>query len=550
MDLIAMRFEARHLELEGKFGEALAICRDILGHHAQQAPTEQLLPVVIQAGDLSVKLGDREGAASLLLGAAERYADAGMARPVIELYRRLRRLGAGRQGLDLRFARRMLERRHPTAAREFLTDLARRHKKEKLLATLERMEAWSDDKVQEILLDFLDKAQGLRVSAAEAGPAPEGLEPADEVAEAPPAPDVPAPEPAHTPAVAVAPHEPTARIEPEPEPEPEPVPVGIPPAARAADRGPRRPAAPAPSGAHVRGDDDVVFVTLDQPVREPEPPPRPRAASGPARSPVIRRPRRQGRSGAARGIMGAAAIVVIAVGVVMLVPRLRQGVVGAIVRQAPDTSVVATAAPAPDSLVTPAAADSPATPAAEDTATTAPAPVEVAAVVPPPVRPDSPSTARTARPTPPAAPPPAPARTAAPPPARQAGDTARPAAPPPPAAAPPVSAPAPATPGVDFPVVIVEGLAVLAVTREGEGAAQRVVVKQLLESGDTLDLRASDLGAASVGIGAGRVLVRPHPAGGAMGTVRVGRFLVNARAPVAPEVLEAVLARLVEKVPE
>jgi hypothetical protein len=103
---------------------------------------------------------------------------------------------------------------------------------------------------------------------------------------------------------------------------------------------------------------------------------------------------------------------------------------------------------------------------------------------------------------------------------------------------------------VDFPVVIVEGLAVLAVTREGEGAAQRVVVKQLLESGDTLDLRASDLGAASVGIGAGRVLVRPHPAGGAMGTVRVGRFLVNARAPVAPEVLEAVLARLVEKVPE
>jgi hypothetical protein len=34
-----------------------------------------------------------------------------------------------------------------------------------------------------------------------------------------------------------------------------------------------------------------------------------------------------------------------------------------------------------------------------------------------------------------------------------------------------------------------------------------------------------------------------------MGTVRVGRYLVNARAPVAPEVLEPVLRKLVEKLP-
>ena len=40
-----------------------------------------------------------------------------------------------------------------------------------------------------------------------------------------------------------------------------------------------------------------------------------------------------------------------------------------------------------------------------------------------------------------------------------------------------------------------------------------------------------------------------HPAGGAMGTVRVGQHLVSARAPVAPGVLEPLLRKLVEVAP-
>jgi hypothetical protein len=101
---------------------------------------------------------------------------------------------------------------------------------------------------------------------------------------------------------------------------------------------------------------------------------------------------------------------------------------------------------------------------------------------------------------------------------------------------------------VDYAVVIVEGLEVVGITREGEGSG-RILVRQLLPSGDTLELRESDLGEASVGVGVGRVLVGRHPSGGSMGTVRVGRYLVSARAPVAPEELEPWLQRLVERGP-
>jgi hypothetical protein len=100
---------------------------------------------------------------------------------------------------------------------------------------------------------------------------------------------------------------------------------------------------------------------------------------------------------------------------------------------------------------------------------------------------------------------------------------------------------------VDYPIVVVEGLAIAAVSREGEPPAQRVVVKQVLPTGDTLDLSETDLGEGNVSVGAGRLLVRRHPSGGSMGTVRVGRFLVNARAPVEPDVLEPLLRRLVER---
>jgi hypothetical protein len=104
----------------------------------------------------------------------------------------------------------------------------------------------------------------------------------------------------------------------------------------------------------------------------------------------------------------------------------------------------------------------------------------------------------------------------------------------------------PAVLRVDYPLVVVGGLEAVRVGIEGEGSARRVVVLQLLPDGDTLELRAADLGPESVGVGGGRILVSPHPSGGAMGTARVGQFLVTARAPIPPDALEPLLRRLVE----
>jgi hypothetical protein len=108
----------------------------------------------------------------------------------------------------------------------------------------------------------------------------------------------------------------------------------------------------------------------------------------------------------------------------------------------------------------------------------------------------------------------------------------------------------PAALRVDYALVAVDGLEAVRVGIEGEGSARRVVVRQLLPSGDTLELRAADLGSGSVGVGGGRILVSRHPSGGAMGTARVGQFLVTARAPIEPDSLEPLLRRLVEVKPQ
>lgn len=593
MDLIAMRFEARHLEVEGKLHEALDICRDILRHYSHEPPNEQILPVFVQASEISIKLGDREGGATLLLLAAERYADAGLARPVIDLYQRLRRLGPARKGLDLQFARRMLEHRHPGAAREFLEDLARRQKKEKLQATLERMAAWSDDKVQQQLQDFLDRAEGIRVSTTQ---------PVTAAAKTPPTPGLTAP-PGPVPGVSA---EVTAvrspvRVPDHVPPAPAAEATEVRPAARVPERpappkaqtptretapqpdrvtGPRRgitappgsvpPAPPAPvpatppkprvsgSGA-IMPAEAVVFVTPPAPAPD-------RQASHPTTRPplVPPPPKRRKRSRARSVALIAGAFVVVAAGAVILVLRIpRDLATSAESVPLPATEIAAAPAaatlppgdsalglPSDDSLA-PAAGDSGGRVTA-DSAVPAPTRVSATAAARAPAPPAPPATAprdtrSTVRPPPPAVVA-VPATQAATQP-RLSADTARPLAAAPPPVTQPAAAPPPTPMGVDYPVVIVEGLEVVSIRREGEGTSLRVIVRQLLPSGDTLDLRESDLGEASVGVGVGRVLVTRHPSGGAMGTVRVGRYLVNARAPVAPEVLEPVLRRLVAKVP-
>lgn len=553
MDLIAMRFEARHLELEGKLEEALGICRDILRHCAHEPPSEPMLQVYIQASEISVQLGDREAGSALLFEAAERHADAGLARPVIDLYRRLRRLGPGRRGLDLQFARRMLERRHPMAAREFLADLARRQKKEKLLATLDRMADWPADKVHQTLLEFLDKARNIRVSGgAPSPPVPppplveQAPRPSNEVTEARPAAREPEP-PTAPPTPLQAPADPS----PPPEAAVLEEVTGERQGLRADAAPPRRPDSPdraeprdgpeqgaeEPAG-EVMDADSVVFVKPETPARAAAP--APRMASRPVR-PAIARPRAR-RSGAGRWVMTTVAFLMLAAAAAFVIPRLRSDAAAPVPAASPGAAMVEAL---PDSTAAAVEAEAPTEPGQSmPAAVVTPARDDTARVTPTSAPPRQ--TPPVPRPEPPAVP----VSAAVPPPTPvQAPDTAS-AADAPGVSDPPAAAPNASPTGVDFPVVLVEGLEIVAITRQGEGRTQRIVVRQLLPSGDTLDLQESDLGEANVSVGVGRVLVRQHPAGGSMGSVRVGRYLVNARASVAPEALEPVLRRLVERRPD
>ncbi|MDH5196053.1 MAG: hypothetical protein OEY20_02235 [Gemmatimonadota bacterium] len=581
MDVIGKRVKARNLEVEGKLREALDVYRDILAH---EPTSEQFLPIAVQASELSVMLGDREAGVAMLLAAADRYAEAGHGWQVIDLHQRIRRLDPSRKGVDLRLARRMLERRHPQAAREFLADLARRFKKEKLRQVLAKMEDWSDDEVQRRLLAFLDRAEGIRDSttavhaagAAHAVPAPSSPPPADSarttvpVRAAPPVREsVPPPPPP------VAPP-PTVHGSPTVPPAPPKRPYSNPPVAveSPVDRatGPRR----APRDSASPPALATTAESAAEPARTAPVPERPRIPSEsiafvtpdvhePASAPETRNrrfgDRRRKPSRLPSVVLATVVIAVAGGGGLLLGMRLGGGLgeTNGAARQPASIPVESLPVVAqPDSGAR--AGDEPATP--DDQGPVAAAIVAQAATGQPapdrqpessvPVRPNPPApappatdTALTApqqRPAPGSTPPPAVARQEpSSPPAREVVQ-ASPPAPAPPPVAPPF--------GAEYPFVIVEGLAIADIAEQGTGTARRVVVKQVLPSGDTLALSASDLGASSVGLGSGRLLVSRHPSGGAMGTVRVGQHLVSARASVAPEVLEPFLRKLVEVVRE
>lgn len=505
MDLIAKRFEARYLETEGKPQAALALYREIIAHFEQEPAREDLLPVYLKASELTLKLGDRPAAIAILVRAAEHLADHGVVPPVIELCQRLPRLDPGLSRLHLRFARRMLERGHVAPACDLLRDLALRRKKTALRQTLERMATWPEPIVRGQLLEFLDRAESRQRAAA---PAPEP----------PPAPAVPAPEPLPVPAApappATAPPAPVAAPEPAPPPAPPPQPA-VPP---------HHPPPLPPR--------DVEFI--EAPSSAPRPAPLPTRSTG--IQPMVPAPRRRRhRSIPWLNIAAAGALVALGAWLGSRFLRSEPQVVASPL-SAPGPAEPAPPVPDPVTAtdtgtgapLTLAQRDTPAVsvPVTEPARDVTPA---AAAVVPAPLpqsREPVRSASQTARPVP--------------------TDTARPVVREPELEPSPAADTRPEILRVEYAVVLVEGLDAVSVGIEGDGSSRRVVVRQLLPGGDTLELRAADLGAGSVGVGGGRILVSPHPSGGAMGTARVGQFLVTARAPLAPEALEPLLRRLVE----
>ena len=634
MDLVAKRFEARYLEVEGKPREALALYQDIIAHFAQEPPEEELLPVYLKATYLTIKLGDRPGGVALLVRGAEHFADHGVVGPVAELCQHLPRLDTSLTRLHLRFARRMLERNHVGPACDLLKDLADRRGKATLRQTLNRMASWPEPIVRGQLLEFLDRADARRQS-----PATDTAPPTPAAAPAPPpAPqarvEAPPPKPQMTaPDRAAPPPEPPAIPAPPSEEKVPQAPPGVPvvpsaaaPAYPLRSTGPRRfaeRASDVPDEYVVLegpGEDAVPAALTPPPVPEPEPPalppregefatdeaspepappppppapppaaPPPRMSPTPApvavrevvplvpslpvpRSPVpAARPLRRSAVGI---VLGMLAIAAVAGTVGWFLPRI----IDARGRSADPMSAGPVGAPpaapargsAPDATPTVTAPDRSSTPPASGADTTASRDTRPPVTVTPPpptlraagpASRDTTTGSATSRPaqavtalpvvTPPPVtrPSPQPTPTAVDTVRPARSDTARPVVREP-DAAPPVPA-RPAVLQVDYALVMVEGLEVLRVGVEGEGAGRRVVVLQRISPVDTLELREADLGAAAIGLGGGRVLVSQHPSGGAMGTARVGQFLVTARAPTtSPSVLEPLLQRLIELPPQ
>jgi hypothetical protein len=543
VDLLAKKVEARYLEMEGKPRDALALYRDIVAHFEAKHLLTGLAPIYIKISELSTGLGDRKGAVAILTGAADHFADAGDAEAVLEVCQHLPKLDPTLTDLPFRYARRMLEKGHTQGARLMLLDVARRRRRATVQLTLERMAAWPADEVRRQLLEFLDRvAEGSgsrrssgrrrgrrRGKSSGAGRRKAGT---PSSASAPPAtvPETAAPAtPAPTPAGRRA-----------------TVPRAVQGMIARDDRttadliAPATPGPPPPPVAPSPATEPKSAPVAARAAAGPAPAPSSKTATAPSPAPAGRQPTNAVTTSVSYvgWVVGTAVVgfAAVAAGLAILSPRGGNG-------QPPVATVAQTppeAAAAQDTLV-PVAASPAAAPAR---------PADTTAML---ARRDSMATVGGAvvTPTPAPAATPAPARTTptatqtAPAPAETVRTAQAAAARPDTTATPPSGPTLPANLRVDRPVVIVEGLTVVGVDVSG----QNVRVTQLLDSGDTLQLRISDLGPSSAGAGVGRVLVSARAGGGSQGTARIGQYLVTGRAALTPEALEQLLRRLVEVKP-
>ena len=518
MDVKALKDQARALEQQGRAPDALALYRQALDQLTSTAEALRELPLFVKVGDLSAKLGDGKTAITYYERAGEHYAAHGSAQSVVALCLKVLRVDAKRTVVYFTLARRMVDAGHVEPARAVLVDFAQRTKQQRVLEALEKAAGRPDDEVRAILehvIDAVERSLRAREQAvAEAAPPPAAPSkpppppPERQPAAPPPRPAAPAPPPPPP-----APPPPRPRVEPPPEPEPEmEEPEEVEPALPVGRQEPEE-SEPEPEEEV----EEAIEVAAE-----------PAAAAAPAASPALRsRPAPSGesvvlaaepREGSRRRSpmiwVGLVVVVAAAGGVGYFVLQGRGvgsggGLMPGVVVQPADSVADTLGMMLGDTI--PAPADS------------VVAPAESAAV-----------TVVTGRDTPP---PLAPAR---------AGDTV---VTPAPAAAAPEPAPAPALPPVITfagPVVQIEGLAVESVTEIAPGMNAGYRVVQLLGSGERLTLTVVPRGAGTDTLPSGQPNVGELAAGGAMGVVGFGDFVVSARGPVAPEVLDGLLRRLTQ----
>jgi hypothetical protein len=586
-----LKERARELEQQGELAKAQAIYQHILKHLEGSPALKGELPLYVKVGDLALKQGDPATAVAMYDRAAEHYARAGSARSIGALAEKIRRADPTRDDAAVPLGRALLAEGHAAAAAEVITRYARRLGRsdvEDLLATVEgeRIPAAARRRV-ELAISLLAVPPEEPIPPAEAEP----VAPVARVAQPPPPvpepatdhsliiehgardPQVvppavreptrvpgrvpPAPEPPPRPEPEREPEqdwlwepepEPVARGRPEPPPwpeaQPEPEPVASPepepprrasrpeatPESRSRFEAPPEPAPEPAFAAHVAPD------AAPEPASEPEPEP----PSRPARRVVAREPRvlvrehSRPRGRWTRPLLVLGVLTVLAAGGLGAAWALGWRPFGG--EETPTDDEPPTLAPAFPAPRDPVRADSDS--AARDTTEFGPlgfnALVDSPAARPGAVRVPDTAAARRAPAGPDSVPTPA-----------------LPPAGPAPAARPPALATVVVPPGhaIADEIVVIPGLPIVSVaeTRAGGALGHRVV--QQAEQGVEVRLVATpgSFGADTVGLGAVQVQTEGDTL--AVGSVRLGRYLVDARAAMSVETLAAYLRQLIRARP-
>jgi len=166
--------QARSLEQQGQIAEALAVYRQILADLEGTPAIWQELPLFVKAGDLSFRLRDAKSAIAMYEQAAKRYAAYGSSRSVIALCSKILRIAPSRSLIYPRLARLMAERGHISEARAVLAGYAEMAQLARTARELEDLSGRPDGEVRpvlEMLIEVADRAEQavLQVAAARRG---------------------------------------------------------------------------------------------------------------------------------------------------------------------------------------------------------------------------------------------------------------------------------------------------------------------------------------------------------------------------------------------
>lgn len=151
MNVEERKQQARLLEQQGEFADALELYESALTELEGTPEIWRELPLYVKAGDLSLKMGDSSGAISHYDRAARAYAAYGSSKSVIALCTKILRVNPEHTHAFLRLVRLMIERDHLADARLVLVEYSERMKLPKAGFVLESMADRTNEELKPLL---------------------------------------------------------------------------------------------------------------------------------------------------------------------------------------------------------------------------------------------------------------------------------------------------------------------------------------------------------------------------------------------------------------